>query len=440
MHNIDRCYEVLGLERDASIEEVKQAHRDLVRVWHPDRFAHDPQLQQKVQEKLKEINEAYERLQFLYRSHVARASRLGTQSRARRELEENGYGESRATPESPAEVSLPDQTTDGSAGMRWAAVVLVLLFVRVLSSQISVPSKTTAPEESPLVASSPSPTISPADKSVPSQIEGKDPIQEQSSPVTESEENGYQERGEQAEPRASWQPILPSGYFGIGSTKDGVLAIQGEPFLIIRNTWYYKDSSIDFSGDQVSGYSNISKNLKVRFLPNGDESEATSRSYFTIGSTKDEALAVQGTPSSVIGNAWYYKDSSIDFSGDQVSGYSNISKNLKVRFLPNGDESEATSRSYFTIGSTKDEVLVVQGTPSGVIRNTWYYKDSSIDFSGDQVSGYFNISKNLKVQMKHRLTPEDELKALDKTQAGESEPEARTEQLRGGSSPQLSLD
>ncbi|MDV2478772.1 MAG: DnaJ domain-containing protein [bacterium] len=57
-----RCYEILGLEPGASPERVKQAYRDLVQVWHPDRFEHDPRLQEKAQEKLKEINEAYGKL------------------------------------------------------------------------------------------------------------------------------------------------------------------------------------------------------------------------------------------------------------------------------------------------------------------------------------------------------------------------------------------
>jgi len=43
-----------------SIRELKAAHRDLAKVWHPDRFLHDPRLQEKAQEKLKEINEAFE--------------------------------------------------------------------------------------------------------------------------------------------------------------------------------------------------------------------------------------------------------------------------------------------------------------------------------------------------------------------------------------------
>ncbi|MDO8747360.1 MAG: DnaJ domain-containing protein [Thermodesulfovibrionales bacterium] len=66
MNDINRYFEILGLKPGASFEEAKEAYKDLVKVWHPDRFAHDPTLQQKAQEKLKEINEAYEKLKAYY--------------------------------------------------------------------------------------------------------------------------------------------------------------------------------------------------------------------------------------------------------------------------------------------------------------------------------------------------------------------------------------
>lgn len=53
---------MLGVKPGVSIRELKAAHRDLAKVWHPDRFLHDPRLQEKAQEKLKEINDAYEQI------------------------------------------------------------------------------------------------------------------------------------------------------------------------------------------------------------------------------------------------------------------------------------------------------------------------------------------------------------------------------------------
>ena len=60
--DIGKAYELLGVKPGVSPRELKAAHRDLAKVWHPDRFGHDPRLQQKALEKLKEINEAYELL------------------------------------------------------------------------------------------------------------------------------------------------------------------------------------------------------------------------------------------------------------------------------------------------------------------------------------------------------------------------------------------
>ena len=60
--DLSKAYELLGVKPGVSSSELKAAHRDLAKVWHPDRFVHDPRLQEKAQEKLKEINEAYDLL------------------------------------------------------------------------------------------------------------------------------------------------------------------------------------------------------------------------------------------------------------------------------------------------------------------------------------------------------------------------------------------
>ena len=60
--DLSKAYDLLGVKPGVSNRELKAAHRDLAKVWHPDRFLHDPRLQEKAQEKLKEINEAYELL------------------------------------------------------------------------------------------------------------------------------------------------------------------------------------------------------------------------------------------------------------------------------------------------------------------------------------------------------------------------------------------
>lgn len=52
-------YEVLGITKDATEEEINIAYRKLVKQYHPDRYVGNP-LADLAAEKIKEINEAYD--------------------------------------------------------------------------------------------------------------------------------------------------------------------------------------------------------------------------------------------------------------------------------------------------------------------------------------------------------------------------------------------
>jgi len=56
----EEAYRTLDLQPGADLGSVQQAYRLLVKVWHPDRFTHDPKLQAASDEKLKDINASYE--------------------------------------------------------------------------------------------------------------------------------------------------------------------------------------------------------------------------------------------------------------------------------------------------------------------------------------------------------------------------------------------
>jgi uncharacterized protein YjbI with pentapeptide repeats len=62
MYEMDDCYRVLELDPDASQDEIRESWRDLVQVWHPDRFRDNPRLHRKAEERIKKINLAYDAL------------------------------------------------------------------------------------------------------------------------------------------------------------------------------------------------------------------------------------------------------------------------------------------------------------------------------------------------------------------------------------------
>lgn len=60
---VQEALKTLGLRPTATPDEIRQAYRDLVKVWHPDRFGTDARLRAKAEEHLKAINSAFHTLE-----------------------------------------------------------------------------------------------------------------------------------------------------------------------------------------------------------------------------------------------------------------------------------------------------------------------------------------------------------------------------------------
>ena len=56
-------YSILGITRDATDEEIKNAYRNMARKYHPDNYNDDNPLKELAKEKMQEINQAYDDIQ-----------------------------------------------------------------------------------------------------------------------------------------------------------------------------------------------------------------------------------------------------------------------------------------------------------------------------------------------------------------------------------------
>jgi TPR repeat protein len=139
-------------------------------------------------------------------------------------------------------------------------------------------------------------------------------------------------------------------------------------------------------------------------MNNGPTNQAAA-GYFTVGSSKAQVLALQGTPTSIRtgmypqgSEEWSYDRCSVAFNAlGLVTAYSNTCGRLHVSQTP---------VQHFTIGSSKAQVLAIQGTPTSVQTGfgrgseQWSYNGCSVNFDeSGRVTGYSNMCGELHVEM-----------------------------------------
>ena len=78
--NRTEALHILGLEDDATADDIKIAYRDTVQILHPDKFAGNEKLQNRATEQFKRLQEAYDLLTS--GSGGGRSARAGRSSRA----------------------------------------------------------------------------------------------------------------------------------------------------------------------------------------------------------------------------------------------------------------------------------------------------------------------------------------------------------------------
>ena len=151
------------------------------------------------------------------------------------------------------------------------------------------------------------------------------------------------------------------------------------------------------NGRVTTWYSSLSAPLNAELVPS--EPVVFSPGYFTVGSTKDEVLAVQGSPRRFTDTKWEYGLSWVQFQNGRVTTwYSSLSAPLNAELVPS--EPVVFSPSYFTVGSTKDEVLAVQGSPRRFTDTKWEYGLSWVRFQNGRVTTWYaSLSAPLKAEL-----------------------------------------
>lgn len=150
---VDRCYRALELEPGASLGEVKEGWRELVKVWHPDRFPNDAKLQRKAQERLKEINHSYEILeQYLTSNTPPPRGRPTSSQSSETHRSEAGQGpdsqkaRTESSPPPQREKQSPSEPKELHTGRLWAVIVgVMVILLIIMANSGGDPNRTPSP-------------------------------------------------------------------------------------------------------------------------------------------------------------------------------------------------------------------------------------------------------------------------------------------------------
>jgi hypothetical protein len=115
---------------------------------------------------------------------------------------------------------------------------------------------------------------------------------------------------------------------------------------------------------------------------------AGAQPYITAGLSPAEVLAVLGNPTSSSGEKMFYKGSEIYFQNGHVAGWKIDPRTspLRVKLWP--DTPPAPGLTAFAVGSSKSDVIALQGTPSLFSSNEFGYGGSVVFFQNDRVAGW----------------------------------------------------
>jgi len=338
-----RCFalQVLELTPSAAPSDVRAAYYMLVKVWHPDRFQSDPALKQAANEKLLAINSAY---RFL-----TSKSAKDTRPRTERAAPQNS-----PSGRAPAPAAAPRRrlfslrnwlATFTAVGVLQRVAFLVLGFtaagvaLKVMDTTLSS-DPDTARVYLPYRAAIADQLDAPRHRLLAYIENAYRRFRHQPASAIQPSEASSDQPGQPSSASAGSHTALPSkrhvplsklqSFITVGLTKDEVIAIAGAPTSASDDKLVFGDSEVTFKDGAVVGWKlDPASPLHVKLWPAPDVDR--SLRVFSVDSTKDDVLAVQGTPTLLSADKFGYGASEVNFRNNRVVSWKNDPASAPLR-------------------------------------------------------------------------------------------------------------
>jgi hypothetical protein len=330
-----RCgaLQTLGLDMNASAAEIESTYTTLIKVWHPDRFQTDPKMRHAAEEKLKEINAAHDYLTStpLYTRPAPQAAGREAESLHNQERPSAPVFNSAESPdeEEPEEVRRIMKRLQKKQSRPKTLIKVMFGLTGIAGAGLLVFSMD-------FFLSSNSSTSRGWDQfkaEIAQDLRAKGLLRSSA-----TEDQGKKDENAQPAPAAA----TPTGDAGNSSKDHSAVAAK----------------------------------------------EKGAKPYVTSGLTPMEVLSVLGSPTSSSEEKMFYKGSEIDFRNGHVAGWKIDPKTAPIRVKLWPDAAPVPGVTTFAVGSSKSDVIALQGTPTLFSDNQFGYGNSVVFFQNDRVVGW----------------------------------------------------
>jgi curved DNA-binding protein CbpA len=369
----DRCValQVLDLDMHASDAQIEASYRTMVKVWHPDRFQTDQKMRSTAEEKLKEINSAHE---FLMSGDAMRS-----------------HPKSAPTPSEPEDLSveeeLPFEASDepaSEAGVETAEIRRIMR--RKRKNKVWLPRFLVQAGIAVGVVAAVAFLWLIVDAILMSNQRTAGPWEQYKAELV---------RGLHAEGLRIWSNASDNFHGQKDEKTPATSDPAQEPAPPVGQPAANASPAPGSSTSQVSRPAVGPPHIKV-----GEEIKG-AQPYVTSGLTPTEVLAILGSPTSSSGEKMFYNGSEIDFRNGRVSGWKLDSKSDAIRVKLWPTRAPTPGLTQFAMGSSKSDVIALQGTPTLYSDNKFGYGNSVVLFQNDRVVGWQEDPNSVHLRVAH---------------------------------------
>lgn len=302
-NNYSPDYAALGVKPGCTWKELQTAYRRLVQSTHPDRFPPGTREKELAEERIKQVNRAFQKLSGYHQLHGALPNlepfasevlthpsepRAPSDVSARKPDGDNAekYFEPAHVLHATTDIDVQEKRKSGA--LIWIAITAIAVFL--LADEIF----TTSPDETSPVA-----TVEPS-------LGSSEP------------RNVADTRDAQTPPALT---SIPGKIFTIGSSMGEVVGAQGAPTATEKDIWHYGHSRVNFKNGVVTSWTEAPSH-PLRADPGATRINPATN-IFTVGSSKKDVRTAMGAPLFEYEDVWDYGTSKIYFRNNRVTRWEN---------------------------------------------------------------------------------------------------------------------